>query len=408
MTGSSTLRVFRYDPDQGGASRYDSFRIPASGQTTVLDALAWIQNTEDPTLAFRYSCRVGMCGTCAMVVNGQERWTCRTRLIELNSETVTVRPLYHFPLVKDLVVDMAPFESKLERVEAALLPASDVQDFAPISPASDERQAIDPAIECIGCGACVSACTMVGWQPEFPGPAALLRAFTLVEDSRDRVQENRLTGLLTAEALWHCRTQLNCTAVCPMELNPAEVITRLKRRTMTAVLLRPPAPEQAAATARVAELGAAGDAPRRRFLQRVALALAGAVALPLAGLLGVTVLGRRSAARGWARVGPTPSLEQGRPYEVHYEVVRHEKGRARPIQKRAYLVRTLDGLVAFDPQCTHLGCATRWDETTRLFLCPCHGGGFDHEGRVVMGPPPRSLKRLEVKEDRGTVYLWSD
>lgn len=408
MTGSNTLRVFRYDPGQPGAMRYDSFRVPASGQTTVLDALAWIQNTQDPTLAFRYSCRVGMCGTCAMVVNGRERWTCRTRLIELNSQTITIRPLYHFPLIKDLVIDMAPFVAKLERVEAALVPASDAQDFAPIAPHSDERRAIDPAIECIGCGACVSSCTMMGWQPEFPGPAAMLRAFTLIEDSRDQFQRDRLAGLVTAEALWHCHTQLNCTAVCPVALNPAEAITRLKRRTMTTLLLRPPVPEQAAARARAPEPRPAADLPRRRFLRRVALALAGAVGLPLAGFLGIVALGRRPATRGWVRVGRVLPIEHGQPREVHYEVLRREQGQPRSIRKRAYLLRTSDGLVAFDPQCTHLGCATRWDATTRLFLCPCHGGGFDLDGRVVMGPPPRPLKRLAVKEDGEAVYLRSD
>lgn len=403
-TGSKTLRVFRYDPARGPVGRYDSFRVPVGEQTTVLDALAWIQSALDLTLAFRYACRVGMCGSCAMVVNGRERWTCRTRLTDLGGESVTVRPLYHFPLVKDLVVDMAPFRARMERVQAASMPAADVQRFAAISPESAERQAIDPAIECIGCGACLSACTMVGWRPEFPGPAALLRAFTLVEDSREPGRDLRLAGLLSEDVLWHCHTQVNCTAVCPMELNPADAIFRLKRKVVAAALTgaRAPKPlvEEVVTPTAVA-------VPRRRLLHGAALGLAAAVVAPVAGLLGISALGRASTGRRWVRVSPVPALESGRPTEVQYDVMVRDKGRDGLMRKRAYLVKTADDLVAFDPQCTHLGCATRWDEATRLFLCPCHGGGYDLEGRVLMGPPPRPLRRLLVRVEGSELYLRS-
>lgn len=407
MAGSTTLRIFRSYPGQGGVSRYDSFRVPVGEQTTVLDALAWVQTVQDPTLAFRYACRVGMCGSCAMVVNGRERWTCRTRLGDLGREGVTIRPLYHFPLVKDLVVDMAPFQAKMQRVEAALLPAGDTRDFVPISPQSAERQAIDPAIECIGCGACLSACTMVGWRSEFPGPAALLRAFTVIEDSRDTQGERRLAGLLSRDALWHCHTQLNCMAVCPMGLSPTDAIERLKRKAVASLLFGRPSSGPVAEVGETVEPAPDIRVPRRRLLQGVVLGLASAVVVPLAGLLGAAVLGRRSMDRRWVRGGPLPILESGQPHEVHYEVTAREQGQDRPIQKRAYLVRTAEGFVAFDPQCTHLGCATRWDEATRLFLCPCHGGGYDLEGRVVMGPPPRPLRRLEVRVEGSELYIKS-
>jgi succinate dehydrogenase / fumarate reductase iron-sulfur subunit len=407
VTGSAVLRVFRYAPGQARASGYEKFRVPVGAQTTVLDALAWVQTTEDPTLAFRYACRVGMCGSCAMVVNGRERWTCRTRLRDLGSETVTVRPLYHFPLVKDLVVDMAPFRARMERVGATYVPSEGPAAFAPIPAGSAERSAIDPAIECIGCGACLSACTMVGWRPEFPGPAALLRAFTLVEDSRDARRDRRFAGLLSEDALWHCHTQFNCAAVCPMGLSPTEAIGRLKRQAMAAWLVRRPSShadvESRAAPRPAPEL----DVPRRRLMHGAALALAAAVAVPLAGLLGAGVLGRRERDRQWVRLGPVSDLPSGRPKEVHYEVPTRERGRKRLVPERAYLVRTSDGLVAFDPQCTHLGCATRWDEATSLFLCPCHGGGYDLGGRVVMGPPPRPLRRLEVSVEGDDLYIRS-
>ncbi len=403
--GSAILRIFRYEPGDGAAARYDSFRVPAGEQTTVLDALAWIQTTQDSTLAFRYACRVGMCGSCAMVVNGRERWACRTLLSALPGGEVTVRPLYHFPLVRDLVVDMAPFQAKMRRVEAVLTPAAVVQDFAPIPSGSPERHAIDPAIECIGCGACVSACTMVGWRPEFPGPAALLRVFTLATDSREASPHDRLSLLLSEDALWHCHTQLNCAAVCPMELNPTDAIERLKRRVVTSSLLTLPSRETVPEPRRATRPASASAIPRRRLIQGAVGGLAAALAVPLAGLLGAAVMGKRPAEPEWVRVGALPNLDLGRPQEVPYEISVREKGQTRSIPKRAYLVRTGDGLVAFDPQCTHLGCATRWDEATRLFLCPCHGGGYGFDGRVAMGPPPRPLQRLEVRADGPDLYI---
>jgi fumarate reductase iron-sulfur subunit len=195
----------------------------------VLDALVEIQRRQDPTLAFRYACRVGMCGSCAMVVNGRERWACRTRLATLPAGPVTVRPLYHFPLLRDLVVDMAPFTAKLRDVGAALAPAPDAEPYALIPAGSAERRDIDPAIECIGCGMCVSACTMVAHNPRFPGPAALNRAFTLARDSRDAGGEARWAVLLSDDALARCHGQGNCTEVCPMGLAPTTSIIRLRQ-----------------------------------------------------------------------------------------------------------------------------------------------------------------------------------
>src|SRR5688500_14812695 len=148
----TTLSVFRWS--RGGRERWQAFDIETGADTTVLDALVEIQRRRDPTLAFRYACRVGMCGSCAMVVNGRERWACRTRLASLDAGPVSVRPLYHFPLLRDLVVDMAPFAAKLRDVGAALVPAADAEPYALIPAGSAERREIDPAIECIGCGMC--------------------------------------------------------------------------------------------------------------------------------------------------------------------------------------------------------------------------------------------------------------
>jgi len=229
-----TLRVFRWsDGGDDGAprakERFDAFEVTAGPETTVLDALVELQRTRDATLAFRYACRVGMCGSCAMVVNGRERWACRTRLAALEADVVSVRPLYHLPLIRDLVVDMTPFRDRMAAVTGALVPARDAPDYAIVGRDSRERRDIDEAIECIGCAMCVSACTMVAHVDGFPGPAALNRAFTLQRDHRDAAKDERWAALLSDDALARCHGQGNCTEVCPMEIAPTTSILRLRR-----------------------------------------------------------------------------------------------------------------------------------------------------------------------------------
>jgi fumarate reductase iron-sulfur subunit len=224
--GRRVVEVRRWAP--GGAARWQRYEVDAGADTTVLDALVEIQRRQDPTLAFRYACRVGMCGSCAMVVNGRERWACRTRLAALGGDRLQVRPLYHFPLLRDLVVDMAPYAARLAAAGGALVPSRTADPYVRIAGGGPERAAIDPAIECIGCGMCLSACTMVGHNPRFPGPAALNRAFTLQHDSRDAGKAARWATLLSDDALTRCHGQGACTDVCPMGLSPTGSIIRLR------------------------------------------------------------------------------------------------------------------------------------------------------------------------------------
>jgi fumarate reductase iron-sulfur subunit len=221
-----TMRVFRWSP--GGAERAQAYRVEAGPDTTVLDALVDIQRRQDPTLAFRYACRVGMCGSCAMVVDGRERWACRTRLVSFG-DVVDVRPLYHFPVLRDLVVDMTPFVDRMRAVGAALAPAEDAPAYAVMPATGPARREIDAAIECIGCGMCLSACTMVAHQRHFPGPAALNRALTLQLDDRDAARADRWAALVSDDALARCHGQGNCTDVCPMGLAPTASIIRLRQ-----------------------------------------------------------------------------------------------------------------------------------------------------------------------------------
>lgn len=221
------LKVFRWTP--GFRERIQRFWVPAREGMTVLDALVDAQRRLDPTLAFRYACRVGMCGSCAMVVNGRERWACRTLLKSLRTGIVTVRPLYHFPLIRDLVVDMAPLAEQNARVGGAFVPKEATPAAARIPAGAPERGRIDPAIECIGCGMCVSACTMVANDERFPGPAALNRLYTLQADSRDGAHPDRTEVMLSEDTLTRCHTEMNCTDVCPMGISPTASILALRR-----------------------------------------------------------------------------------------------------------------------------------------------------------------------------------
>jgi len=228
------LKVFRWAP--GARERLQRYWVPAKDGMTVLDALVDTQRRLDPTLAFRYACRVGMCGSCGMVINGRERWACRTLLSSLKRGTVTVRPLYHFPLIRDLVVDMAPFKDKMVEVGAAFVPIADTGAFAPIGRDTRERRQIDRAIECIGCGMCVSACTLVAHNPRFPGPAALNRAWTLVVDSRERNTMQRVRAIAGDAGCHACHTHMSCTERCPVHISPTASIAGLKRAVAKAAL----------------------------------------------------------------------------------------------------------------------------------------------------------------------------
>ena len=179
------------------AGRFQTFSVPRRAHQTVLDVVTEIQREQDATLAYRFACRVGMCGSCAMVVNGRPRWTCRTRVSEAVGATAALRlePLRNFTVVKDLAVEMTGFFDKWRDAKGYFEPGEGASDFAVVPPDSRARQAADAGIECIGCGVCYSACDVVAWDKDYLGPAALNRAWTLVNDVRDGGQETRLRAV---------------------------------------------------------------------------------------------------------------------------------------------------------------------------------------------------------------------
>lgn len=216
-------------------SRWERFPVPvADPQMTVLDALIWAQQNLDQTIAFRCACRVGMCGTCGMVIDGREGLACRTRFRDLQGgprrdRDFTVEPLRNLPVLRDLVCDLSGFYDKVRQALGQVTRRPGMEGIVPISPASGERRSISPQGDCIYCGLCYSACTVAGLDDGFLGPAALNRAFVAIRDSRNEVSAEAIAAVANEHGLWRCHTMYECTAVCPKGISPTLAIQALRR-----------------------------------------------------------------------------------------------------------------------------------------------------------------------------------
>jgi fumarate reductase iron-sulfur subunit len=235
----TTLRVRVWRGGRDG--RFEAFEVPRGQSQTVLDVVTHIQRHLDPTLSYRFACRVGMCGSCAMTVNGTPRWTCRTHVDKVaKGGALEIGPLANLPVVKDLVCDMRDFFDKWARARGQFSPtATKADDFARVRPDSRPRLEADAGIECIGCGVCYAACDVVAWNRDYLGPAALNRAWTLVNDVRDGGQGPRLAAVAGDAGCHSCHTLMSCTEHCPKALSPTRAISGLKRATAAAVLSLP-------------------------------------------------------------------------------------------------------------------------------------------------------------------------
>ncbi|MCD6734223.1 MAG: 2Fe-2S iron-sulfur cluster-binding protein [Burkholderiaceae bacterium] len=227
MPSNLRVKVWRGGAD-GGFSTYE---VPRQASQTVLDVVTYIQRRLEPTLSYRFSCRVGMCGSCAMTVNGVARWTCRTHVSKVvDGDSLEIAPLSNLPVIKDLATDMGEFFDKWARAKGRFRgPKTRHDDFARIDPASPERIAANAGIECIGCGVCYASCDVVAWRPDYVGPAALNRAWTLVNDLRDVDQAERLRAVAGDAGCHACHTQGSCTERCPKAIAPTAGISGLKR-----------------------------------------------------------------------------------------------------------------------------------------------------------------------------------
>ncbi len=224
------LRIYRYDPDSGENPRLDSYDVDmTSCGPMVLDALIKVKSEMDSTLTFRRSCREGICGSCAMNVDGTNTLACTKPLDEVRGD-VKIYPLPHMAVVKDLVPDMANFYAQYALIEPWLKADTPAPANGERLQSQDDRAKLDGLYECILCACCSTACPSYWWNGErYLGPAILLQTYRWLVDSRDEAAGERLDTLEDPFRLYRCHTIMNCTKTCPKGLNPAQAIGEIKK-----------------------------------------------------------------------------------------------------------------------------------------------------------------------------------
>ena len=233
-----SVDITRFDSGTGAAPSVRRYEVEAEETERFLDVLIRIRAGQDATLSFRSSCAHGVCGSDAMRINGKERLACKTLVRDLAAGrdgapgeplVVTVEPLRHLPVMRDLVVDQGAFFQRIRSVTPYLLPAATPADREMLQTPQQQEQ-FEDATKCINCAACFSACPVLEKNPRFLGPAAIVAAARFVEDSRDWGLAPRLDALDTPDGVWGCENHFECTRVCPREIKVTKLINLMKRR----------------------------------------------------------------------------------------------------------------------------------------------------------------------------------
>jgi succinate dehydrogenase iron-sulfur subunit len=229
-TNTKTFKVYRYDPDSGETPRLDSYEVDLDNcAPMVLDALIKIKNEMDSTLTFRRSCREGVCGSCAMNIDGTNTLAC-TKPIDDIAGDAKVYPLPHMPVVKDLVPDLKDAYAQYAAIEPWLKTESPAPSGVERRQSVEDRKKLDGLWECILCFCCTTSCPSYWWNSErYLGPAVLLQSYRWIADSRDEHTGERLDALEDPFRLYRCHTIMNCTKTCPKNLNPAKAIAETKK-----------------------------------------------------------------------------------------------------------------------------------------------------------------------------------
>jgi succinate dehydrogenase / fumarate reductase iron-sulfur subunit len=224
------IEVYRYNPETGENPRLDVFEIDLDRcAPMVLDALLLIKNETDPTLAFRRSCREGVCGSCSMNIDGHNTLAC-TKAMEDCSEVIKIYPLPHLPVVKDLVPDMTHFYAQYASIKPWIVTQTPPPADRERLQSKEERSKLDGLVECILCASCSASCPSYWWNGDrYLGPAVLLQSYRWIADSRDETTGERLDELEDPFKLYRCHTIMNCTDTCPKGLNPAKAIAEIKK-----------------------------------------------------------------------------------------------------------------------------------------------------------------------------------
>jgi len=225
------FRIYRWNPDDAAANpRLDTYFVDLDDcGPMVLDALIWIKNTVDPTLTFRRSCREGVCGSCAMNIDGGNTIACTMAMEDTKAGPIRIYPLPHLPVIKDLVPDLSTFYAQLFSIQPWLQTETPVPEKE-WRQSPDDRAKLDGYYECILCACCSTSCPSYWWNGErYLGPAVLLQAYRWLVDSRDEATGARLDNLEDPFRLYRCHTILNCAQTCPKGLNPAKAIAEIKK-----------------------------------------------------------------------------------------------------------------------------------------------------------------------------------
>ena len=235
-TSDIVLNIYRGGPNQKPENSYDSYRVPVSRWTTVLDALIYAKERLDSSVAIRYSCRMASCGSCGMKINGIPRLACYTKISELGTHTITCEPLPNFPLIRDLVTDFQEFFDHHKKIQPYIQNLHPDPSIDKLSEFEQTPQEVDEFLQfsyCIKCGLCYSACPTVATDTKFPGPQALAQAYRYFADSRDDSVEKRLSIIDDKHGIWRCHFAGSCSKVCPKGVDPALGIQMLRSHLMS-------------------------------------------------------------------------------------------------------------------------------------------------------------------------------
>ena len=233
-TRKKIFRVYRWDPDSGNNPTLDTYEINLDNcGPMVLDAIIYIKNELDSTLTFRRSCREGICGSCAMNIGGTNTLAC-TKAIEDYSGDISIYPLPHMPVAKDLVPDLTHFYAQYASIKPWIQTQSPPPPDRERLQSKEDRAKLDGLYECILCACCSTSCPSYWWNGDrYLGPAILLQAYRWIADSRDENTGERLDELEDPFRLYRCHTIMNCTNTCPKSLNPAKAIAEIKKLLVT-------------------------------------------------------------------------------------------------------------------------------------------------------------------------------
>jgi succinate dehydrogenase / fumarate reductase iron-sulfur subunit len=227
-----TLKLFRYNPETDKKPHYDTFKVDAEPTDRVLDLLEKVKGYQDGTLSFRRSCAHGVCGSCAMRINGMNRLACKTLIQDLGTKKITVEPILGLSVLKDMIVDMDPFFDHYKSVMPYF-----VNDEPPPArerlQSPEERARFDDTTKCILCGACTTSCPSYWANEQYVGPAAIVNAHRFIFDSRDRAAAERLQILNDQFGVYPCHTIFNCTTACPREIQVTKAIGEVKKAIAT-------------------------------------------------------------------------------------------------------------------------------------------------------------------------------